>query len=78
MTPKLKAIELVDKMEQNFIHFEGRKIAIQHALIAVNEIIKSNPHIYIERISIGGDNIYNEYKNNRSYWQEVKTEIETL
>jgi len=47
-------------------------------LIAVDEILNSNPHIYVERVSIGGDNIYNEAKTNRSYWKEVKNEIEKL
>jgi hypothetical protein len=78
MTAKDKAKELVDKMLNQQSYSEDLYDAKQCALITVNEIIKSNPHIYIERISIGKDNIYNEYKNNRSYYQEVKTEIEKL
>ncbi len=82
MTPKEKAIEIFNKMYQvdNILYekkmdkYESKKCA----LIAVNEIIESNPHIYIERVSIGGDDIYNEAKTNLSYWKEVKQEIEKL
>jgi hypothetical protein len=79
MTPKEKAKELVynyNFLKEIFIpsiHEQKRC-----ALIAVDEILNSNPHIYIERVSIGGDNIYNEAKTNRSYWKEVKEEIERI
>lgn len=39
MTPEEKAQELVAKMENDFQYFASREIAIQHALIAVDEII---------------------------------------
>ena len=75
MTPKEKAIELVDKFLNQDINFpyidseDGQCIgagymtynsAKQCALIAVDEILKTNP-----------------YKA-RNYWQEVKKEIEKL
>jgi len=39
MTPQEKAQELVAKMEKDFQYFASREIAIQHALIAVDEIL---------------------------------------
>jgi len=63
MTPKEKAIELIDKfkLKQNFFTNSFIKTtAKQCALIAVDEILKINP-----------------YKA-RNYWQEVKQEIENL
>lgn len=46
MTPKEKALELISKMEKDFQYFASKQIAIQHALIAVDEIqgIKSVYH----------------------------------
>jgi hypothetical protein len=64
MTPKDKAKELVSKMEKDFQYFASRQIAIQHALIAVDEIL-----IEIQDLPI------NEV--NWDYWQQVKQEIET-
>ena len=63
MTPKEKAEELVNKMENDFQYFASREIAIQHALIAVDEIINLlsqdiNPLV--------------------NYWFEVKKEISKL
>jgi hypothetical protein len=78
MTPKEKAIELFEKYDNTLTYLEYKTKSKQCALIAVDEIIKSNPHIYIERVSIGGDNIYNEAKINIRYWKEVKIEIEKL
>ena len=69
MTPKEKAEELVNKMENDFQYFASREIAIQHALIAVNYIINSNPH----------SNPFNtNVESTMSYWQEVKKEISKL
>jgi len=80
MTPEEKAIELVDKMGFSTMHTidntSGQSTAIyknqyakQCALIAVQEIILSNPH----------SNPFNtDVYSTMSYWQEVKTEIEKL
>jgi hypothetical protein len=65
MEPKLKAIELFNKMVsemplQNNTNANVDYISKKCALIAVDEILKTNP-----------------YKA-RNYWHEVKTEIEKL
>jgi len=62
LPPKEKAKELVSKMEKDFQYFASRQIAIQHALIAVDEILSIN--------SVDKD----EYLSNN--WEEVKQEIE--
>lgn len=69
MTPKEKAIKLVDKYKSQsfgittkFQHFK------QCALIAVDEIIKANPIAFDEE-----DNCIA-----KQWWQEVKIEIEKL
>jgi hypothetical protein len=51
-------------MEKDFQYFASRQIAIQHALIAVDEIL-----IEIQDLPI------NEV--NWDYWQQVKLEIQT-
>jgi hypothetical protein len=77
MTPKEKALELVAKMEKDFQYFASREIAIQHALIAVDEIIKVCPYIRqkdwetLEQLNAA--NIYFV-----EFWNEVKHEIEQL
>jgi len=63
MTPKEKALELVAKMEKDFQYFASREIAIQHALIAVDEIILEMNNVMVP---------------NKYYWNEVKHEIEQL
>ena len=64
MTPKEKAIELVNKYLQIY---DGRvKQAKQCALIAVDEILKDREEIDDMRII------------NDPYWLEVKEEIEKL
>ena len=68
MEPKEKAIELLDKMSAPI---EGHKNIYyrQCALIAVDEIIESNPITF---------RIDNSIRLNKDYWQEVKQEIEKL
>jgi hypothetical protein len=66
MTPKEKAQELVDKY-YIFNHI-GNRHAIKCALIAVDEIIASNPIAFDE-----DDNCIE-----KNWWQEVKKEIELL
>ena len=68
MTPKAKAIELYNKyMQMPFPTHTDR--AKQCALIAVDEILNSNPN-------------YPEFKENEGtpirYWEVVKQEIENL
>jgi len=67
MTPKEKAIELVDKMEKDFQYFASREIAKQHALIAIDEFLN------IENIKP-----YILHKEIIKFYQEVKKEIEKL
>lgn len=74
MTPKEKAEELYWKYaEVLYLLHDVRALrnsyAKQSALIAVDEILLSNPIIFREDNSI---------KLNKSYWQEVKQEIENL
>jgi hypothetical protein len=73
MTPKEKAQELYNTYEQLGRDFTRgvsmNEFAIECALIAVDEIIKSNPH----------SNPMNTYGfSTMAYWQEVKHEIEKL
>ena len=83
MTPKEKAKELVDKFRQQTDGIAGYNydnVNKQCALIAVDEILNSNPHIYIE---IGGSDCrgdwsYKEAQSNQLYWKEVKQKIEKL
>jgi hypothetical protein len=66
MTPKEKAQELFDKMYEYAIFDEAAK---QCALIAVDEILESNPN-------------YPEFKENEGtairFWELVKEEIKKL
>jgi len=66
MTPKEKAKELVDKF--NVVGLQQRAEAYQCAVIAVDEIIASNPIAFDEQ-----DNCIA-----KQWWQEVKTEIEKI
>ena len=70
MTPKEKANELVDRFDNINVLGEEHNgyIAQQCALIAVDEIIKSNPIKFDE-----DDNCIASY-----WWKEVKQEIEAL
>jgi hypothetical protein len=68
MTPKEKALELVSKMEKDFQYFASKQIAIQHALIAVDEIIRE----LTEEISPSVHGFRHQY------WIEVEHEISKL
>ena len=78
MTPKEKAIELVNKFNKYTVvcvtHYsngkmgENKQDAKQCALIAVSEIIKTNPYEW------DGEDL----NSTIDYWQEVKQEIEKL
>ena len=79
MTPKEKAKELIDKFNNHTVKelvylkngkvIEGKTEAKECALIAVDEILNSNPN-------------YPEFKENEGtpirYWEVVKQEIENL
>jgi hypothetical protein len=77
MTPKEKAKELANRFYNEVKYMEHAKVC---ALIAVDEILNSNPHIYIEKggSDCRGDWSYKEAQSNQLYWQEVKQEIEKL
>jgi hypothetical protein len=69
MTPKEKAIELVNKMEKDFQYFASREIAIQHALIAVDMVIECCRQY---------DELNETFVTQINHWQEVKQEIQKL
>jgi hypothetical protein len=66
MTPKEKAKELFDKMQFNAVYVYTNNCAKEHALIAVDEVIKSQKNIF--------------GLNNKAtkFYLEVKHEIEKL
>jgi hypothetical protein len=66
-----KAKELVSKMEKDFQYFASRQIAIQHALIAVDEIVKE---IQCNEFDFQSNVPMSVY----TYWKNVKKEIENL
>jgi hypothetical protein len=81
LTPKEKRKELIEKMYNVQDPMNGYPMcfdtAKQCALIAVDEILKSNPTTFYEEIieNIG----YTAMREcNSNYWQEVKQEIEKL
>ena len=86
MTPKEKAKELVDKFRQQTDGIAGYNydnVNKQCALIAVDEIIKSEPRSPsdVDWDDCGGTHQY-YYEAQRedadNYWEEVKKEIEKL
>jgi hypothetical protein len=76
MTPKEKAKELIHKFKIGDVVTEKLQIVNINiysklfALIAVDEIIDSNP---VEQMTF-----LNGVRSNIPYWQEVKQEIENL
>ena len=62
MTPKEKAVELISKMQKDFIFIFSKEISKNHALIAVDEIIKVTVDDW----------------SHDDYWQEVKQELINL
>jgi hypothetical protein len=65
MTPKEKALELISKMEKDFQYFASKQIAIQHALIAVDEILHND----------GWSSSSNEWNTFKNYFEQVKHEL---
>lgn len=74
MTPKEKAIELVDKYNNSIMSFLSDNMkyqnAIKCALIAVDEIIKTDMLI--------DEDTFVETPSYLQYWKEVKQELEKL
>jgi hypothetical protein len=75
MTPKQKAIDLFSSFRYALSYKDAPlgmykdNIAIQCALIAVDEVISANPH----------SNPFNtDVYSTMDYWQEVKKEIENF
>jgi len=69
MTAKEKAKELLDKMSMPENIYQGHELAKQCAIIAVLNIISSNPH----------NNLFNtNVHSTKKYWEQVKIEIENL
>ena len=65
MTTKEKAQELVAKMEKDFQYFASREIAIQHAIIAVDEMLSND----------GWSSSINEWNTFKNYFEQVKEEL---
>jgi hypothetical protein len=82
MTPKEKAIDLVDRYYWTFGEGYLGEQHIQCALIAVDEILNSYPHTFgINKEYTKDGELVTSMVNirpNISYWQEVKKEIEAL
>ena len=84
MTPKEKAIELMQKiydLDQRNKTSQSR--CKQIALLCVDEIQKNNPHKIIENkyVDSGGndtDESYFKMVSNEFFWQSVKNEISLL
>ncbi len=74
MTPKEKAIELIAKIEIELVDIRVYRGTIKKlALIAVDEILKSNP------CSEGSDRGGNfMWVDDTYYWEQVKYEINNL
>jgi hypothetical protein len=83
MTPKEKANELVYKFDDTMEFSTPQRFARKCALIAVDEILRSEPRSPsdIDWDDVGGTHQY-YYEAQREeadkYWQEVKKEIEKL
>jgi len=79
MTPKDKAIELVDRFSDKANEFEEPttyEFDKQCALICVDEMIKSNPTAYITFMY--HENLQDKIDSAIDYLNEVKKEIEKL
>jgi len=74
MSPKLKAIELVDRMRLTYEQtsdYVYESTAIECALIAVNEILEE----LFEMEMVTGSSYVHKHID---YWQEVKQELKKL
>lgn len=73
MTPKEKAIELVESMAFSCRECDYEYKAKQCALIAVDEVIE-----FMEADDFDSDTCYWANHSKMQYWVEVKQEIEKL
>jgi NAD kinase len=79
MTPKEKAIELVEMYYETLTYLESKSKAKQCALIAVDELIETEYQSVNKLLNIIKDNkIRLVISFNSDYWQEVKQEINKL
>jgi hypothetical protein len=69
MEAKEKAKKLVDRYDSTLTYVESKAKAKQCALIAVDEIIKANPH---------SNPLNTDVYSTMKYWNEVKEEINKL
>jgi hypothetical protein len=80
MTPKEKAIDLVNKFYSRYNNVRKNKtFSVEQkrmAIIAVDEILKLN-HPYVIVYESFKDNVM-DIMTQKHYWQEVKTELEKL
>jgi hypothetical protein len=80
MTPKDKAIDLVNKFYSRYNNVRKNKtFSVEQkrmAIIAVDEILKLN-HPYVIVYESFKDNVM-DIMTQKHYWQEVKTELEKL
>jgi len=66
MTPKEKALDLVEQFASVLMHDEFYEDSVMCALVAVNEVIEAlHEHHWQNRLII-------------NYWEEVKHELEKL
>ena len=83
MTPKEKAEKLVDRFEHETYSLVQGQLSKQCALIAVEEILQSEPRTpsNVDWDDVGGTHQY-YYEAQREeaekFWQQVKQEIEKL
>ena len=75
MTPKEKAIELVDKFKELY---DYGSLSKDSALIAVDEILNMNWCLPLVLTIQDEKDIENSIKILSEYWKEVKQEIEKL
>ena len=80
MTPKEKALELVQKYFKANHQPYGFKDAKKCATIAVDEIILSrkDDSQFDDTLWAGGSDMYTMHPMYLNYWQDVKQEIEKL
>jgi hypothetical protein len=83
MTPQGKAKELIDKFDDLLTYKESKTKVKQCALIAVDEIINSEPRkpSNVDWDEVGATHQYYyeaQIEEAKKFWQEVKQEIEKL
>jgi hypothetical protein len=75
MTPKEKALELIKKYSfVEIAHYTSIYEVKECALIAVDEIINSNPY----KLSLEGKFLTEHITYDINFWEEVKKEIENI